>query len=310
MFVGHALLAFGLLALATRRRGLSADRAFVVAAVAALFATLPDVDMAHALVGVVGAAGGDVWTLSEGFWAASTVVHRAVTHSALLAAPAAAAFALWPAHRRVATALLAGLVAVAFVASGSLAAAVMALFCLVGIAVAIGAAVLGVGARGTFVAAFVGLFTHPFGDLFTGDPPRLLYPLGADLVGSRVAPFRDPTLDLLAAFGAELVAVWFGVAVAVALSGRRFRDLVDARAALGAGYAAAAFVLPPPTMATSYQFVFSILAVGIVGIVPTRRPRSWQSLSPTATDAARVATTGLTAVTVAGLAYTVAYLVA
>jgi hypothetical protein len=76
-------------------------------------------------------------------------------------------------------------------------------------------------------------------------------------------------------------------------------------------------VLPAPTLSVSYHFVFSVLAVGTVGMAPRelpisrlRRPttlsRPWLS-RPDANDALAAALTGLTAVTLGTVAYTAGY---
>ncbi len=129
MFVGHALFAFALVATVAAWRGWASSRALVVGAVAGAFAAVPDVDMAYALVGLVGAHGGPL-ALASSFWSAGSVVHRTVTHSVVVAPVVAVAVGLWVAsgrrdgrHRSVAAGsllALTGLVAVAAVESGVL----------------------------------------------------------------------------------------------------------------------------------------------------------------------------------------------
>lgn len=314
VFVGHALLAFALAATFARSRGRERRRAIAFGAVAGLFATVPDVDMAYALVGLFEAVTGDhsgVLAATERFWGASTATHRGVTHSLLVAVPAAVAFAL---RGRIGTGLALGLVAGTAVAAGPLTAAMAALFCLGGLAIGRLGAEAGLPRATVFGAALVGLLSHPFGDLFTGEPPAMLWPLAWTPIDARVAPFGDPTLNLLLAFGVELLALWAGLAVLVRLSGTSVGGLVDGRASVGAAYAGAALVLTPPTMAVSYHFVLSVLAAGLAGAVPVparvrnrglRRGR-WTGSS----DHSRLSgvATGLAAITVAVLAYTVAYL--
>ena len=310
MFVGHALLAFALVGggaalLRDRRTGLA------LGLLAAAFATVPDVDMAYALVGLVGAEGGVTGTVSS-FWEASTAVHRTITHSLVVAPVAAALAAAWLHGRResarsgTATAALlgAGLVAVATLVSGALGGAVMALFVVAAAGVGEVAARHGIGARATFAAALVGLLSHPFGDLATGEPPAFLYPLDAPLVTERVALSSDATLHLLGAFGIELAAIWAGLLVGLWLLERPVLSAIDFRAVAGAGYALAALAIPAPTLDFSYQFVFSVLAVGMVGAVPRLRLPDVTVERP---DAVGAALTGLAAVTLAGLAYAAAY---
>lgn len=313
MFVGHALLAFSLVAGAVSLLGTDRRRALTLGVAAGAFATVPDVDMAYALAGLAGAsvAGAGVGTplaLASAFWASSTVVHRAVTHSLVLAPPAALAAGALAAGLRgdrratpVALAVVLPLVAVCGVASGPLAAAVMALF---------GSALCGVvalvvrwgdlGPREVAGTALVGLVSHPFGDLFTGEPPAFLYPLDLDPVAGRVALSTDPTLHLLGAFGLELVTAWLALLVVARLGG--VRVLPTPRATVGVGFAAALPVLPAPTLDLSYPFVFGVLAVGLlvllVELVRDDAPRR----------GLRAPLTAVTAVTLAWSAYTAAYL--
>jgi membrane-bound metal-dependent hydrolase YbcI (DUF457 family) len=336
VFVGHALLAFALVAGFLIRTGASRERALALGAVAGAFAAVPDVDIAYALVGVAGADGGSPLALAAAFWSTGNLVHRAVTHSlvvAPVAAVAVAALATGVRGRRVGLVagigILVALTVVAGVASGPLGAAVMALF---GLALAT-VAVLGVrrahiAPRTAFATALVGLVSHPFGDLFTGQPPELLYPLDATLLVGRVTLHADPTLHLLGAFGVELATVWLAFAVVGRSADRRILPDLGPRAGLGAGYAALLPVLPAPTLDLSYPFVFTILAVGALGVIPrvergigtvsALRRRSGRLRPPRRNDGLAglrgrtppttgTVGTGLAAVTVAWVAYASAY---
>lgn len=310
MFIGHALVAFAIVGGAA---GLLRDRrvGLKLGLVAAVFATVPDVDMSYALIGLAGADGGAL-AAAGAFWEASTLVHRAVTHSVLVAPFVAALAAAWLYGRRrasrrsfaAAVLLVLGLVAAATVASGPLGGGVMAMFL---VAAVVAAEVVvhrtTLSPQATFAAAFVGLFSHPFGDLVTGEPPALLYPLETVVFAERLTLNADPTLHLLGAFGLELAAVWAGVLVLFWLLERPVLPAINMRAVAGAGYALAALAIPAPTLELSYPFVFSVLAVGSVGVTPRFRLRR----RPELPDAVTAALTGLAAVTVAGIAYTLAY---
>lgn len=322
MFVGHALLAFSLVAGAAGLAGRDRSRALALGLAAGAFAAVPDVDMAYALVGVGGAGTTAPLALTSAFWATGNAVHRAVTHSLLVVPPVTLAAAAWTAGRRgrsgaaaASAGLLLALVAAALVASGPLAAAVMALFGLAAVGVAtLLARRTDLGSGAVLGAALVGLASHPFGDLFTGTPPALLYPLSAAPTTGRVALAADPTLHLLAAFGLELATAWLAVLVVARLSG--VRVLPARRATVGVGYAAALPVLPAPTLDLSYPFVFGALAVGLLVLLPgvaRGRPGAGDrdgvaALVPAAPGAARATLTGLTAVTLAWAAYTATYL--
>lgn len=302
MFIGHAALAFGVVALVALALGASRERSGVLAVAAGVFAMVPDVDMAYAVVGLAGVDPTNPLAAAESFWGASTVVHRAVTHSLVVAVPAAAGFALAPTKRRLAAVAFLGIVAAAWLASGPLAAFILALFAGAGWLVAVGSHQAGVRGRSLFAVALFGLASHPFGDMFTGHPPRLLYPLDTVLFESRIALSADPTLHLLGAFGVELASIWLAVAAALVLLERDLRDHIDPRATFGVAYALAALVMQPPTLDVSYHFVFSVVAVGAVGAVPVPTRRSISLPEPSTAGV-----TGLAAVTLAGLAYTITY---
>lgn len=305
MFLGHATLAFALAIFVGSALGVDRNRLLALGVTAGLFAAVPDVDMVYALFGLTATDSGSVFAVTESFWAASTLVHRAMTHSLVVAVPAAIAFALAVGSRReqaTAAGLLGGLVAVSAVSSGWLGGLVMSVFAIAGVLVAQWATRYDLDRRAMLGVALLGLASHPFGDVFTGEPPILLYPLNVTVFDGRVALHGDPTLHLLGAFAIELAAIWLGVLAYQHATGDSIRAHVNPRATLGVAYGVAVFVIPPPTLNVSYHFVFSVLAVGFVGYVPDpirrRRP-----------DRATALVTGLAAVTLAGLGYAFAYAV-
>ena len=302
MFVGHAAVALALVGLGAHALGWSRERALVLAVFAGLAATLPDIDMLYALTGIATVGSLDAFAFADGFWRASTVVHRSVTHSVVLALPIAAGVGLIAAggRRRLAGVALA-LVLILLLGIGA-----KPVFVLVSTAFLLGSVGLGllaarwdIGPRPAALAAAVGLLTHPFGDLLTGEPPWMLYPFETRLVAERLTIAGDPTLHLLGAFFLELAAIWLGVYAILQLRQSSIGAHLRPRAVLGGGYALAVLVLPAPTLSVSYHWVFSVTAVGFLGAVPPR----WQSSWPTRLI------TGLAAVTVAGMAYAGAYLV-
>lgn len=345
MFIGHGMLAFALVALAGRRFGWSADHTLSLALLAGGFATLPDVDMVYAPVGLLGGVSG-VFAASEAFWQTGNVVHRVITHSLVVGVVAAVGFGCWTAARDwqthavtagwgrrdlavagTALAMLGGLVAAAVVVTGGLAGVIMAVFVLGGLVMTTVAARRGIGPVSLTVVALVGLLSHPFGDMVTGSPPALLYPFEATLVAERVVLHPDPTLHLVGAFVLELSTFWLALWAYCRCRDRPVRSLVTPRAALGVGYAGAVFVVPAPTLDVSAPFVFSILAVGVVGSAGLRA--GWTRSTPGRTgdeparaswtlvprsrpvvlaDTQTALVTGLSAVTLAVAGYTLAYL--
>lgn len=306
MFVGHGLVAFAVVASLAARR-LPRERALVAGALAGAFATAPDIDMLFAVLGAAEAAtpGG----AAESFWTATDTLHRSVTHSLVVGAVLAAVLGMvvaarsgaWRArtHRMALAGALAGiggLLGALWLAGGPLPAGMGGVFVAVGLGVALAAERLGFGPRAVAGFAAVGFLSHPFGDLLAGGPPDLLYPLGWQVLTERVVLSPDPTVHLLAAFFVELTVIWLALAVFLRLRDRRVRAVVRPRAALGVGYAVAVLAVPAPTVEVASPFVVSVLAVGLVGVPVTRRPRPLPTVA-----------TGLAAVTLAALAYATVY---
>lgn len=358
MFVGHGLVAFAGAAGVAALLGYRRERALALGICAGAFALAPDVDIVYAPVGLAEAAL-DGESVIAGFWGHGNLVHRAVTHSLIVGVVTTLAVGCWAVFERtrvlvdtaaiensirergvaalaasVALALLGGSIVVAGIESGSLGAVVLSLFAATCLAIATAGARWGLSAREIGVVALFGLLSHPFGDLFTGAPPAFLFPLDLPLVAERLSLHPDPTLHLLGAFAIELATFWLAALAYVSLSDRQLRVCIDWRAALGVGYAGVALALPAPTLESSYRFVVSVLALGVVlGVVPvpgraasleaSRRTGRSSALSDSIADApAQVvgacrrtvladplgaALTGLTAVTLALGAYAVTY---
>ncbi|MBX0285204.1 metal-dependent hydrolase [Haloarcula salinisoli] len=301
MFIGHALLAFALAVVAAERFAVPRERALRYGILAGLFAAVPDVDVVYAPIGLLVRSAQTVGP--DVFWETANVIHRGPTHSLVMGAVLALAIYCWVVATRPARALSLSLavlmVAVGSLVSGAVGGAVVLVYTVTGFVVAAIANRKGVSPRPLLGAALVGLLSHPFGDLFTGSPPPFLYPFDVVLVAERVALHPDPTGQLLAAFAVELAAIWLAVLAYARLTDRELPSLVSPRASLGAGYAVTALLLPAPTMEQSAHFVFSVLAVGVVGapVRPFRREF----------DRLRMAVTGLAAVTVGAIAYAIAY---
>lgn len=309
MFVGHGLVAFALAAAAAHLAGWSRERALLVGLVAGAFGLAPDVDMVYAPLGLLGANG--PLDAAEGFWATGNQVHRAVTHSLVVGGVAAAGVAAWAtrAHSARALALLAfgGLTVVAGLVSGPVAAGVVLVFGAVALGLAALARRRGLRARTVGAAAALGLLSHPFGDLLTGEPPAFLYPFDTTLVAARPELFADSTLNLLAPLYLELATAWLALLVYLWVDGHGPREYLSDRASLGVGFAGAAFLVPAPTLEVSYHFVFLLLGVGAALAAPLPLVEV-RSLADLRDHPLRTAVTGLAAVTLAVVGYTLVYL--
>jgi hypothetical protein len=304
MFVGHGLVAFAIAASVASHYGWSSERALAVGLVAGLFGTVPDIDMLYAVVGLVGGLEG-VFVTSDTFWSVANEVHRGATHSLVVGTVAALGFAGWRARADLRSgsagvAILWGLVATIVAIDGPVTGGIVTVFLVAGLGVVALAERLGFGALTVLATAAVGLLAHPFGDVLAGPSPGLLYPLDVTLLGKQVILHADPTLHLLGTFFVELTTIWLALAVFANLRGWQLRDRVSPRAALGVVYGGAVFVIPAPTVGVASPFVFSVLAVGLVGV-----PLHY---SVTPDRRSRTVVTALAAVTVAALAYGVAYL--
>ena len=304
MFIGHACLAFAIAALGAQRLGWSRRAALRVAVLAGAFAAVPDVDVVYGIAGVVAPAAGSGPIPVESFWDAGNQVHRGVTHALPVALVVTAAVGLlartdWV-SRAVAWGFFVALVAFVTALSGFLAGAVTTLFALGSAVLATVAARRGVSPAIVAIAALVGLVSHPFGDLFTGSPPAFLYPFDATVFAERVFLSANDTLHLLGAFGFELATIWLAVLAYFVVAGERPLAHVDRRAVLGVAYAGAALALPAPTLDVSYHFVFSVLAVGVVGIAPPSLERL---------QTRRAALTALTAISLAAVAYATVFVI-
>lgn len=183
MFVGHGLVAVAIVASLAHAGGMGRDRALILGALAAGFATILDIDVIYPIVAVVLEPMG-LWGANDAIWSLSTVTHRGATHSLLVALAVTIVATTWAAHSAVstdragrrATAALgmaaalvcAGLVGTATVVSGTITAVIVAI--LAGAAILLVSVGVGHGfgpvALGT--AAAIGLVSHPFGDLFIG----------------------------------------------------------------------------------------------------------------------------------------------
>lgn len=242
MIVGHAALGF--LLVASLAVLVDHDRPVALGLVAAAAAMAPDVDIVAGLLGLAGATltlGG----VSDSFAAGADLAHRGITHTlvaALLAgAVAYAASGRGDRRRRLASAL-----ACIFVLLWLQPTAVVALVLVTFVAVCLGIthvatrhAPLTAGELGATV--FLGVLTHPFGDVVAGDPPMVFYPLSAAPLLDAFTPLTATNLDhTVLLLSLELALVWASILLAAVLTDRSVRPVVGLAGGTGAVVAATA----------------------------------------------------------------------
>ena len=181
-------------------------------------------------------------------------------------------------------------------------------------------------------AIAIGTITHPFGDVFMATPPPLFAPI-TSLIGWHIELTRfifasHPTLNLLGVLFIEIVFIWLGVSAFAKVTQRSVRAYVDRRALIAAGYALVMLSFQPPTMADAHRLGFTIVPLAISigvwsGVSTTTKFCDERMSEPIDTTTAgyrriiavlttdrslRAAVTSLSALTIAGVAYTTAML--
>jgi len=263
MMVGHAFLAFAIAGLGAYLLGIEKEKALILGIFAGLFAFVPDIDMIYAWKEIFTVFQSGLLGFSDSFWAASTVIHRGLTHSLTTGLIGTAAFMAYYRHRKLSVLIL-GTVLLALyglIFESWLAARVLTLYSLAGLAITEGAirydklSVKKIGA-----ASLIGLTSHPFGDLFTGTPPKFLAPTDITLFQDTLVLNADPTLNFLGVFIIELGAIWAGLITAFYLMDRKIGSSLYRGRLLGIVFSIAAFFIEP-SLSESYRFVFSILGL-------------------------------------------------
>ena len=329
MYVGHSLLAFALGAFIARRAGVRRSLVLPIGLLAAGFAVLPDVDTTYTVYAVLRAGPENLFPTPQYVWTAEAWrVHRALTHSLLVGGVAslgagALGFAIErhrdPSGGQASNPAVVAAAAVGLVAFGGILAAGLSTDGAAGLATAglyvAGGLLLvavairrGVPARWLGGAAAVGLLTHPFGDLFMGRPPAFLYPLSTTPPIAKVAVAPDPTVNLVALFGLELALAWAAVRTVATHRGWRIGEAVEPQALVALGFAGAVLVIQPPTLQVAYHFALGTIATGLLlGVVPGV-VRGRASAGGDRVDYRTGVVTGLSAVSLAVVAYLLAYL--
>jgi hypothetical protein len=275
MYLGHSFFAFAVVAAGGYVLDLDRRRVLVLAGLAAGYGLLPDIDVWRTGYVFLREGSDGVFPTEQHVWKHSWVVHRALTHSVVTGAVAAAVSGLTVratgrdstgtrlgAALGVATAS-AGLLAVAAASAGRPGVVTMGLF----LGGAVGLAALGrrQGATAEDVAAVagVGLLTHPFGDLWMGRPPALLAPVVSEPPLGEVMLSPDPVLHFVFAVAVEVALLGACLHLVCALYDRRTLDYLSPLALAGLGYAAVLGRVPDPTFAEAYQFTTGLFVVAM-----------------------------------------------
>ncbi|MDY6779750.1 MAG: hypothetical protein SV760_04245, partial [Halobacteria archaeon] len=150
---------------------------------------------------------------------------------------------------------------------------------------------------------------------------------------TRITLVPEPTLNLITAFMIELATVWVAVYVFAGLTDKKVTLGLDPKASVGIAYASAVLLIPPPTLSRSYEFVFTAVSTGFVGltVLPSSNGRSRKAgetsylgslvtyarpeyhrrwiAGLTTDDVFSAVVTGVSAVTLAVVGYGVSYVV-
>lgn len=309
MIAGHVSLAFVIAALLAYRWGVEARRCLTLGVFAAAFTLLPDVDIIFAWKEIAVILTSGLSGFVDSFWAASGEFHRGATHTLLALILSFAGFYTY--YKKNINSLAFGIVSASAVyglaAGGLMGSMVMAVFAALGLKLT-DISRERIEAREFLLVAGTGLLTHPFGDVFTGNPPDFLFPLDMVLLESRVVLNADPVLNLLSVFLLEIFLLLAAVLVTVEISDEELFSLASPLALLGLLYMPFYYVIPEPTLSVSYHFVFSSVGLAIAGTIVLYIRESERGL----TDLEDIISLGLNMVLTLLLAvasYLIAYLV-
>lgn len=271
MIVGHFFLAFSLVGLFALYRGWEKDKCLKMALAAGMFALLPDIDIIYAWKEILTLFTTGFYGFTDSFWAASQSVHRGVTHSLIALLSAVAAFTVY--HKTSSKYLAAGITSLAgitgFLTQSILTAVILALFMATGFYITY--RLDSISLSEFSLVSGIGLLLHPFGDLFTGTPPQLLYPSSLSFIEERLVFFTDPVLNLFAVYGIELSLVWVSVLVYSNIAERSIKLNLNRFSILGLAYIFLAGIIRQPTLSTSYQFVSSVIITGLAVVFILRK---------------------------------------
>ncbi|MDY6819362.1 MAG: metal-dependent hydrolase [Halobacteriales archaeon] len=287
MYIGHELLAIALATGLARAAGVGRQRALLLGGFGGVYAFAPDLDLAYTIWAVLKAGPTNVFPTTEHVWTKSWIVHRSLTHSIVTGTVAVLAVGLFGTtfsryragsrDRYTVMGLLSTVGAVGtlgwivILSDELLGLLTLGLYVAVILATTAWGIGRGIAPRQLMAVAAIGLWTHPFGDVFTGRPPTFLYPIQSKAPFGKIAVAADPTVNLIGLFGLELLIAWAALLVVLSVGEYRLGAHLRPRAILGLGFAATVTVIRPPTLEVAYHFALGTIATGVVlGALPHR----------------------------------------
>ena len=255
MFAGHFFLAFLLVSLFSYFAGGEREHSLYLGIFAGLFGFAPDLDTFYAFTQLPGLLVSG-FNPFESFHMATGVIHRGITHS--LITGLVTVFLVVAAYENKVYNFLSVLILgfYGLLLNGVIGAQVMVVY---GSAIALISyrAADYISREEIFFVGFFGLLSHPFGDLFTGTPPKLLYPV-TDLSVSKIILFEQPELNVLIILLSELFLVAAGLTLIIYLGDFNITPLASITAFVVIFYIPF-LILIQPSVGTTHRFTLSIL---------------------------------------------------
>lgn len=262
VIVGHTMIGFTVSVLTADSLNLEKRKHITVGLMAMAFAILPDFDLVLGLIEIMESGFQGVSQTREEFWTEGLKFHRGMTHSLILSLFSATVFSLvsYGNKYRIIGLTSASLLIIGItIFLGSLHAVTISFYIVPGIVIASVARRYGLDKRLVIISSFVGLVTHPLGDVFTGPSPELLAPLPFEVISDQLTLFQDSTLHLLSVFMLELITVWIFIHVYLGIKNDFTITYIRPYVLLGVFYGLISPFIRPPTLGSADHFVASIL---------------------------------------------------
>lgn len=210
----------------------SGNRAIQIGILAAIYAFLPDIDLVHSLLRGIWKAVYYGQSFEVVLWQNAEGVHRIATHSIIVILVAGIIFYLSIGSKREKTvATLAGVTVflMTYFTEGYLLSSLVAVFLLAGALFSGEAKVRGFSRTEILGAAYVGMFSQTYGDLFTHGPPRLLFPLDYRIIESYIIIHPSSGINFMLLSIIEALTVIFALYVYFLLSRKEDRTIFSSR---------------------------------------------------------------------------------